>query len=172
MGLLLLVGACGKSSGPEPAGSVAAPLASSAPVASATPSATASTAHGTARAMHGSYKTAAAALAVTPQWSKMHYGLPESSAGVGDGTMTLQIDAAGRVTGTLDGSLGAAVLEGTLAGDQLSASIKRKDPTDRGFAGTLLGTVAADHTTGTMTVASAEGGLARTGTFTLSPDAP
>jgi hypothetical protein len=80
------------------------------------------------------------------------------------------VDASGRVTGALDGALGAAVLEGTLAGDKVTAAIRRKDPTDRGFAGTLTGTLAPDHATGTMALASAEGGVVRTGTFTLTPD--
>ncbi len=173
---LVFVLACGKSSGPDaPAGSgaasaSAAPSSSSAAIASAAPSAAASTATATARAMKGTYKTTTGTLAVTPQWSKTKYGLPESSAGVGDGTLTLQIDAQGRVTGTLDGVVGAAVLEGTLAGPQLTAAVRRKDPTDRGFAGTLVGTIAGDKATGTLSLASAEGGLVRTGTFSASAD--
>jgi hypothetical protein len=122
--------------------------------------------------MKGTYKTAAGALAVSSAWSKTKYGLPESSAGIGEGSVALQIDASGHVTGTLDGALGAALLDGTLAGDAITAAIRRKDPTDRGFAGTMVGTVSADKASGTMNLASAEGGLVRTGTFSAAAGGP
>jgi hypothetical protein len=164
--LVLLAGACGKSSGQDsaPTPSAQPSAAASAPAPSASASVAASS-----TSMQGTYKTTASALVVTADWKKTHFAAPESSAGIGEGTMTLQVDGAGRVTGALDGVLGAAVLEGKATGDALSAAIRRKDPTDRGFAGTLVGTVTAGAATGTMTLASAEGGVVRTGTFTLSP---
>jgi hypothetical protein len=119
--------------------------------------------------MQGTYKTAAGALVVTADYRKTHSAAPESSAGIGEGTLTVQVDGAGRVTGAMDGVLGAALLEGKVSGDNLSAAIRRKDPTDRGFTGMLAGTVATGGTTGTMSLASAEGGVVRTGTFTVSP---
>jgi hypothetical protein len=167
--LVLLAGACGKSSGQDSAPAPSTPPAAT--VSAPAPSTSASVAAATTAptSMQGTYKTTAGTLVVTADWRKTHFAAPESSAGIGEGTMTVQVDGAGRVTGTLDGVLGAAVLEGKVSGDNLSAAIRRKDPTDRGFAGTLVGTAAAGGTTGTMNLASAEGGVVRTGTFTLSP---
>lgn len=170
--LMLLAGACGKSSGQDTtvvSPSASAP-ASSAPVASASAAASGSASTVASRSLRGTYKTAPGSLAVTPDWTKTRFAGHESTAGLGEGAMTVQVDGSGRVTGTLDGALGAAVLEGTVAGDQMTAAIRRKDPSDRGFAGTLIGTLAADKATGTMSLASAEGGVVRTGTFTLSPE--
>jgi hypothetical protein len=94
----------------------------------------------------------------------------ESQAGIGDGTMTLQIDAAtGRVLGAVDGPLGPAVVDGVVFDGKLSASIVRKVPSDHGFSGTLLGSVDRDVAAGSMNLSSAEANAIRSATFTLSP---
>jgi hypothetical protein len=100
----------------------------------------------------------------------MRWSEPESSTGVGDGAMTLAIDpATGRVTGTLEGPLGPASIDGVTAEGTVRASIARKDPTDHGFAGTLLGAVAADKIEGTMNVSLGQASALRTASFSLSP---
>ena len=103
-------------------------------------------------------------------FAKNHYASNDVTTGVGDGTMQLTLEpATHRVTGTLDGAIGAAVVEGLLGDGQLSGAVRRKDPTDKGLAGTLLATVAADKISGTLTLASGDGATLRTGTFTLTP---
>jgi hypothetical protein len=170
--VLALAAACGRpSSGEAPTSSAAAGASQSAGVASITPSApSASSAPASDhRSWHGSYSSAVGALNVPPERAKGRPTDTDPSAGVGAGTVSLTDDG-GRVTGTLDGVLGPALVDGVLAGDQLSAAVVRKDPADRGFAGTLTGKVSGDHGDGTMTLSSGQGGSIRTATFTLSAD--
>jgi hypothetical protein len=183
---LVAAAGCGRaaSGGAEPAGSssAGAPGASGAPAAggSGAASAAGSASSGAAgrppRAWHGSYKTAAAAVPVPSDWAKIHWSSADGTTGVGDGAIDLLVDGATgatgttyRVTGSLDGAAGVAVIEGTAAGDTISASVRRKDPTDRGLAGTLVAKTAGDSTTGTLSLASGDGSIVRTGTFTLAP---
>jgi hypothetical protein len=120
-------------------------------------------------AWSGTYKSTASAITVVPEWKKVHWSDTQSTQGVGDGTMTLAIDGAtGRITGTLDGPLGPATLDGAVADGKVTASLVRKDPSDQGFTGTLLGTVATDKVEGTMNASPGGGGTVRTVTFTLA----
>ncbi|MGH7293998.1 MAG: hypothetical protein ACRELB_03645 [Polyangiaceae bacterium] len=162
---------CGKPSpggtppGPEAAGVVVerAPSPASASVA---PSASAPLA---SSSWSGDYKSAVANITVTPDWKKVHWVDTQSTAGVGDGKMTLAVEGAtGRVTGSLEGPLGPATLDGALIDGKLTAALVRKDPVDQGFAGTLVGTVTGDKATGTITASPGGGGTARTATFTLA----
>ena len=110
------------------------------------------------------------ALAVPSAFAKNHYASSDVTTGVGDGAMQLTIEpTTRRVTGTLDGAIGAAVIEGLLGDGQLSGAVRRKDPTDKGLAGTLLATVSAEKISGTLTLATGDGATLRTGTFTLDP---
>jgi hypothetical protein len=174
LGLLLLAGACGHSSQENAPGAVSSAVAASASVgavASAVPSASVAAKTSAPQTWKGSYKTAPGTLTVPPDLSKTHWSSSDTTTGVGDGTMLLTVDpATHRVTGTLDGAIGAAVVDGLLGDAQLSASVRRRDPTDKGLAGTLLATVSADKITGTLTLASGDGATLRTGTFTLAPD--
>jgi hypothetical protein len=173
--LLVLACACGRSSqegsaGPAPS-VVASPSAT--PVTSAAPSASVAAASAAPQAWHGKYTTTPASLVVPKDWAKTHWSSSDTTAGVGDGTMQLTVDSAThRVTGMLDGAVGAAVVEGVLGTDSLTASVRRKDPTDKGLAGTLVATVAADKITGTLTLTTGDGATLRAGTFTLTPGGP
>jgi hypothetical protein len=139
-------------------------------VARAAPSARATAASASLQTWRGSYKTTPGTLAVPTDWSKTHWSSSDTTAGVGDGAILLTVDpATRRVSGTVDGAIGAAVVEGMLGDAQLSGSVRRKDPTDKGLAGTLVATVSTDKVTGTMTLASGDGAMLRTGTFTLAP---
>jgi hypothetical protein len=164
------------ASGSSPAGSGAAssPATSAGSFASAAPSAAASAMAGAAdasRAWLGSYKSAAAAMTLNDRYKKGHWSDTQSTAGIGEGPMTVAVDGAtGRVTGALDGPLGPATLDGALVDGTLSATVARKDPTDRGFRGTLVATVAGDHLDGTMSLAPGQAGVVRTATFSLAPD--
>ena len=167
-----LLVACSKPSpeGAPPAASSVAPLASAsaAPAASAAPSAGAAV----APSWHGTYKSAASTLTVPPEFKKTHWSDTQSTAGLGEGPLTLAVDGAtGRVTGSVEGPLGPATVDGVVADGKLSATVRRKDPADHGFAGTMLGTIAGDHAEGTMDLSLGTGGVLRTATFVLAPAA-
>lgn len=173
-GLALGLAACSKPSAGGAEGSPsAAPSASVAAASpSAAPSAAGSTASpvGVARTFSGPYKSTAGTMATEPPFAKRSWtGNEPATAGLGDGKVTLSIDPDGRVSGTLDGALGAGILEGRAAGASVSATLRRKDPSDRGFSGTLSGTVSGEQLTGGLTVSSGQGGLVRTATFSLGP---
>ncbi len=170
------VAACGKSQesgasvGSAGAASVTASAATPTASSSATTTAPAPAASGAAALWRGTYKSAAATMTVAPAWKKGHWSGPASNAGLGEGTVAIDVDpTTHRVTGTLDGPLGPATIDGVADEGKLTASIARKDPSDRGFTGTLVATVTADHVEGTMNVAPGQAGELRTATFTLSP---
>ncbi len=174
LGLVLLACACGHSSADGPAAaasSVAATSASAVVVASAAPSAALAAAASSPVRWRGTYKTVPGALTVPAGFAKTHGASNDTTTGVGEGAMLLTVDGAShRVTGTLDGAVGPALVEGQLGDGQLSGSVRRTDPTDKGLAGTLLAAVSSDKVTGTLTLASGDGATLRTGTFTLTPD--
>ena len=99
----------------------------------------------------------------------MKWKVPENSAGVGDGTIALTVGADGRVTGTIEGVLGPAVVDGLAVDGRVTGAIARRDPSDHGFTGTLGGDIAGGHARGTMHLTLAEAGAVRTATFDLSP---
>lgn len=170
LGVLLLMG-CSKPSGPSPAGT--APSASTTPAPSVPGAASATSAPADApKTWHGTYKSAAASLDVPQDFAKT-WAHTDRGGGTGDGAITLTIDGvSGRATGTIEGPLGPALVSGDVAGGTLTATVRRKDPTDRGFTGTLRATVTADRIDGTMTLASADGAMQRSATATLTPAAP
>jgi hypothetical protein len=119
----------------------------------------------------GSYKSTAGVLYVPADWKNVHWNVKESAAGLGEGTMALTIDpVSGRVRGTLDGPLGPATVDGFASDRKLTATIARRDPTDQGFTGTLIGSVGGDSAEGTMNVSPADASAIRTAMFTLSPN--
>jgi len=165
------VSAAGSSAGGAGTGSSASPAAPPPSAASAGSAATGGGAPGASRAWRGSYKSVAATMTVVDRYKKAHWSDTQSTAGVGEGTMTVAVDGGtGRVTGTLDGPLGPATLDGALVDGTLSATVGRKDPTDRGFRGTLVATVTGDRLDGTMSLSPGQAGVVRSATFSLTPD--
>jgi hypothetical protein len=63
-------------------------------------------------------------------------------------------------------------LTGLAAEGKVTATIARKDPKDRGFAGTMIGTLGIDKGEGTMNVSLPEGGAIRAATFVLASRGP
>jgi len=160
--------ACGRGHADPGAGVVrgeeAAPLAA-ASASAAPPAATPSAAPATWR---GTYRSVASTLYVPPEL-KVTWKPSETSAGLGDGTLSMTVDpGTGRVQGELEGPLGPAILTGLATDGKLTAKIARRDPQDRGFAGTMIGTLVADRGEGTMSLSPAEGGALRSATFALS----
>jgi hypothetical protein len=166
--------ACSKPSAdvtPSPPSASSAAASGVPSTAIATASAAPASSSAAAQSWQGTYKSAASTLTVPPDWNKVHWSDTQSTAGIGEGTMTLVVDAAGHLSGTVDGPLGPGTLDGMVTDGKLAATLRRKDPTDRGFAGTLLGTLAGGHGDGTMSVSLGLASALRTATFTLTPAA-
>ena|GEM_PF-1458251 len=166
--------ACGKSQ----ATGAGHPTASSGPSSNATQGPSAAAVSASARAERpatpaawkGTYKSAAGTLYIPPDWKHVHWAGAETSAGIGDGAIVLTVDpSSGRLTGTIEGPLGPAVLDGTLADGKLTASIHPEHPSEHGFAGTLEGSVRGDGAEGTIHASLPEGSALRAATFTLAP---
>jgi hypothetical protein len=174
----LLTAAChgSKSAPPSNADSTASATASAAGTASASPTSAAG-AQAIAR-WSGTYTCEPASIYVPDgkEWSGVKWRGDDAGDGIGQGTLTLRIDPASRrVEGTLDGVIGEAIVEGRFEDGALAASVERKAASDRGFTGTLIGTVPADKPetmSGTMRLSLGDGRLIREGRFTATRSAP
>ena len=101
-------------------------------------------------------------------WASVKFKNDDSKL-LGEGSVTLAIDEAGRVSGSTEGGpLGAAVIEGKRDGQTLAATIRRKDLADDGLTGTLVATVAGDKLEGTMKLAEFNAAVVRVGTLTAT----
>jgi hypothetical protein len=159
----------GDSASTARVGSAQPPVATAAAIGSAATSA--ATAAST-RTWKGEYKSAAAALAIPTDKSKVHWSDAPSTTGIGDGTLTVTIDgASGRATGEVNGPLGPATVEGLAADGKLTATVRRKDPTDRGFTGALVGSITGEKVDGTMSVSLGQASSLRNASFSLAPEA-
>jgi hypothetical protein len=104
---------------------------------------------------------------VVPQGVKFHSD--DSTAGVGEGTLTLTIDPSGRMTGTASGVLGDMTISGLDRGGDFAASL-RPAAAD-GFTGTFIGSEpppGAAAMTGTMNLSDGKNELVRTATVQLA----
>jgi hypothetical protein len=175
---LMLVTACGKSTPTDaPAtsslasGSAAHGASSAAPPASV---ASAPTGSAALSAWTGKYKSAAGSLYIPrdapngKQWKDVKWQGDDSKEGLGEGTITLAIEGR-HVSGTLDGPLGPALLEGDVSTEgALTAHVARKDPGDGGFTGTITATLHGAAVEGTMNLSLARANVIRTATFSLA----
>jgi hypothetical protein len=158
---------------PTPDGASGATSASAAPSAApsgstaAAPSASASGSGSGAKASayEGKYTTTAVTTITLPEGVK--WKGEEGPEGVGEGKVSLDVGEGGRVTGTIDGVLGTALIEGLVEGDTFAATFRRKDATDNGFYGTLGGKIAGDKIEGTLAASRGNAGLVREGKFSL-----
>lgn len=123
---------------------------------------------GRRRRWHGTYRSESATIFVPPEWKGVRWSVPATSSGLGDGAMDIAIDVGGRVSGSLDGPLGPARLDGVVSGSTITASVLRRDPSDHGYGGTLIATVAGEGIQGTMNLSLGEAGAVRSATFSLS----
>ena len=123
-------------------------------------------------AWKGSYTSAVGPLYIPAGWHVRWSG-GDANVGVGAGTLSLAIDLTNhRVTGTVDGPLGPATLDGFAVDGKLTATVARKEPADNGFTGTLEGSFENDQVRGTMNVSSGEASTIRTASFALDPTKP
>lgn len=179
-GLSLLAAVAGLACDRSGSGGVPASrdAASNAPVASLAASTTAApipprgAASPAVSSWTGTYKSTTGTLYIPPDWKSVRWAGVDTQAGVGEGTMALDVDpATGRVLGTLDGPLGPAIVDGLALDGKVTASIIRKDPSDHGFAGTLVGAIEHERAAGSMNLSSAEAKAIRAATFALGPAA-
>jgi hypothetical protein len=100
-------------------------------------------------------------------WNNVKFKNDESKL-TGDGDLTLEVDGA-RVSGTSEGgALGAAIIEGSVDGANLTANIRRKDTADQGLMGTLVAKLAGDKIEGTMRLSDANAAAVREATFSAA----
>jgi hypothetical protein len=157
-----------------------APAASSAGAATAAPANAA--ASGVARAAtvrpwHGTYTARAGEIYVpeagdapnAKEWDGVKWRGDATDAGLGDGTLTLGVDGAGRVTGTLDGPLGPATVSGVWQDDRLTASFAPKTPSPTAFSGSLTAATRPDGAEGVLHASMGTARVIRTGTLRLEP---
>lgn len=175
---LLLAGGCaicaigcakgsdGESPPSAPSASASASATGSAAASPRPPPATAARPTGPT-GWKGGYKSVPGAIVLPKDVS---WKVPETAAGVGEGTIALTVDpATGRLQGKIDGVLGPATVDGLASDGKIAATISRVDPADHGFTGTLTGDIGDAGARGTMDLALADVSAVRNATFELSP---
>jgi hypothetical protein len=161
-------GACSKPSQESAPASADGALGAPSPATSASAGPAAPTKAASAR-WAGQYTSSATTLYIPPDWKGVRWSVADSPAGLGDGAMALAIDPdTGRVSGSVDGPLGPATLDGFAGDGGVAGTLARKDPSDRGFTGTLVGSLDGDKLTGTMQMSAADANAVRKATFALS----
>ena len=91
----------------------------------------------------------------------------EETKFLGDGTLTLNVGADGKVTGTSEGDpLGATLIDGQLEGETLNGTVRRKDLADNGLVGTLTSTVKGATLEGEMHLSESNAAVVRLGKIT------
>lgn len=140
--------------------------AATAPAKSGEPAA-AKDAPGRTEAFTGTYTVTVGKMYVPddPEFKSVKFKNDETKL-LGEGKLTLSIDASGRISGASEGGpLGAAVFEGAREGDRVMAQVARKDATDEGLTGTLVGTREGDAVQGTMKLSEWNAAVVREATF-------
>lgn len=81
---------------------------------------------------------------------------------LGEGTLSLTADPSGRVSGASEGGpLGNATFDGRLDDGALTATIRRKDPSDSGLTGTLVAKIDGETLEGQMKLAESNAAVVR-----------
>jgi hypothetical protein len=119
-------------------------------------------------AWSGHYAAAPGSFSVPDggEWAGVRFRGEDAGDGLGEGTLSVSVDPAGRVTGTLEGPLGPARLTGELLANAFSAAVSPSDP-GHGFAGTAVGTLAGDRIAGTIRLSMPTGNVLRAASFAL-----
>jgi|HubBroStandDraft_1064217.scaffolds.fasta_scaffold11040_3 hypothetical protein len=124
----------------------------------------------TSASWRGDYKSERGTLYIPADWKSVHWNVAESSRGLGDGTIRLTVDPAGRIQGVVEGPLGPAVIAGFAADGGLTATVRPEHSEDGGFAGTLIGKVVDGRVEGSMHVSPALADTVRIATFVLGAE--
>ena len=168
--LCLTLSECSKepATGAAPASSTSTLAAAAAPRPSALPSAKPAP---TSIAWSGTYESAPGSLYVYDggEWKGVHFRGDDASIGLGEGPLSFSVDAkTSLVRGTASGPLGDVVIAGAVTNEEVTFTVVRKDPTDRGFTGTGEGKVTGDSLTGTIRLSRGDAHVIREAKFTLT----
>jgi hypothetical protein len=170
----LLLAGCPKDDPPK--ADASAPIASSSisPQASVAPSASASAAKpaGAAAKYEGKYTATAGALYI-PSENKDYTGVKqakdEGTKMVGDGTLTIDLDGEGRLTGAFEsGPAQGSLVDGTVADGNITGTVRAKTAGDDALHGSLVGKMAGDSIEGTMKLADSNASVLRDVKFTAT----
>ena len=103
----------------------------------------------------------------TKQGGLAEWAADDGRRGVGSGTLSITPSADGTATGTAEGPLGSADLQGAFEGDSLSLRLVPK--TEEGaFSGVIVAHRDGDRLVGTLRASTPDGRVAREGTITLT----
>lgn len=155
------------SSAPADAGSAAAPVASGAAKAGDAGSATPAPA-GSALSFAGTYSAKPSTLYIPADkdYASVKQAKSDDTKLVGDGALTLEVGADGRVTGAIDsGPASPALIDATRNGDEIRGTVRRKDPSDQGLTGVVVAKIEGAKVTGKLTLAEANAAMLREATF-------
>jgi hypothetical protein len=164
-------GAGGDNPAPSAATSVATPASAQVEAAaSASASASAATPSTKAVSYGGEYTLTPADYYIpnAKDYASVKQAKDDPSKHVGRGTITLSVDDAGRVTGTVDsGPAAPAIIDGSVVDGEIRGNVRRKDPADDGLTGTLVAKIIGDTGEGTLSLAEAHAAVVRKGKLSL-----
>ena len=121
----------------------------------------------TPKSFAGKYTVSAGSMYVpeAKDWASVKFKNDDSKM-LGEGELTIAVDGNGRVSGGSEaGPLGGSVLDGKSDGTTLTATVRRKAPSDEGLTGTLQAKVAGDTIEGTMNLAESNAAVVRFARF-------
>jgi hypothetical protein len=158
---LVALAACGKTAkndappDPSAAGASSAFIASSAVPEAAAPKAAATT-------WSLKYTLAPADMYVSEQDKKSVHFKNDPDKYVGDGTISLTVQPDGQVTGASDAPpLGPTLIAGLVHDGELTATVRRTNPSDEGLTGTITAKIAGDKLDGTAKLAESNAAVVR-----------
>ena len=167
---LALAGCPAKDDPPtKPTPALSASTASVAPTASASGSG-APAAAGAPASWSGTYTLTAGTLSI-PSENKDYAGVKQikddPSKLMGDGKIDLSVDATGKVTGTIEGGAGPALVDGSVVDGEIRGVVRRKDPKDDGLTGSLTAKIAGPAADGKLSLADATTAIVREAKISL-----
>jgi len=166
---------CARSSGNEPVADPAPPASAAAPPRATAPASASAAPAPTSFRWAGTYTAAPGSFYVYDggEWKGVHFRGDDASVALGDGVLSLVVEPRSNVVrGKASGALGEAVITGAVTGDELSFSLLRADPMDRGLTGTGVGKVTGDTVSGTMHLSRGDAHVIREARFSLSKAVP
>lgn len=184
LAVVLALGGCDKSkqegtAPPSASGATAPPTAASgsaavrgdAAAATAASAAASEGASPAGAATYGGTYTLAPApyyIADAKDFSHVKQAKDDPSKHVGEGALSLVVDGAGRVTGTIDsGPAAPAVIDGSLMDGEVRGNVRRKSPEDAGLTGTIVAKIGGAAGEGKLSLAEANASIVRAGAVAL-----
>ena len=125
---------------------------------------------GQAASYAGSYSLAPAQFYIpeSKEYASVKQVKDDPTKHVGEGTLTLTVGADGRVSGSVEsGPAAPAEIDGRLVDGEIRGNVRRKDPSDDGLTGTLVGKVSGDAVEGNVSLAVANAAIVRDGKLSL-----